>query len=663
MHQPDYEDEQGMMSMPWVFLHAIKDYYEMPWLLSKFPRLKATFNLTPTLIRQIRLYEEHGYEKDRFLLLWRREVPALTPEEKAYLVKICRSTQFETMVKPFGRYAALYHQELLDDNELLDLEVLFMLSWCGNYLRQNSAIVQRMMQKEKDYTQQEKEELLDALVTFIPQILPFYGTLLQNGQISLSTTPYNHPILPLLLDMGTAALSNPGTVLPKDPLTLEEDAEKQVGKAIALYTEVFGEKPTGLWPAEGAVDEKSLHLYRENGIEWVATDEEILFKTLGNNAKSLSHRCYEYDTVFIAFRDHALSDSIGFHYRYMPEKDAVQDFMGRLNEIGEEDPEANVFVIVDGENAWEFYRNNAMDFFLTLYDTVSKSRTVTMQRFDEAAEAERQKLPSLHPGSWIYGTFDTWVGQSEKNRAWELIYQTKRETAASYSTLDKERQAAVDEHFLTSECSDWFWWYGDDHYSEFLEEFDTLFRSHLISVYELCGMQVPSTLYLSIFNERKAVQSQTRPQFPLSAEVDGKVSSFYEWLGAGVVDESKMFSTMDGAKRIVEKLYYGEDESLVYFRLDVDVVQFLERYKEIKVHFKELPDAIVLPVAEHYAQDGLALACGDIVEFSIDKEYCQKKCGLHLQLEITDRQDRSEFVPIFGEIEVCLDDYSQNWFI
>jgi len=663
MHQPDYVDEKGIMYMPWVFLHGIKDYYDMPWLLSKFPKLKATFNLTPTLIRQIRLYEKHGYEKDRFLMLLHREVSTLNPEEKGYLVKICRSAPFETMVKPLERYAALYHKEHFEENELLDLEVLFLLSWCGNYLRQNSTVVQRLMPKETAYTQKDKEELLDTLLKFIPQILPFYGTLLQSGKISLSTTPYNHPILPLLIDMQTAAVSNPKTVLPKDPLSLEQDAHRQVDKAIELYTEVFGRKPTGLWPAEGAVDEKSLHLYRDSGIRWVATDEEILFRTLKNNEKNLSHQCYEYDTVFIAFRDHSLSDSIGFRYRYMSEEEAVKDFMGRLGEIGKQDPDANVFVIVDGENAWEFYRNNAMDFFLTLYDAVSKSRTVAMQSFDEAAEAKRQTLPSLHPGSWIYGTFDTWAGQSEKNRAWELIYQTKRETAASYRNLDKDTQAAVDEHFLASECSDWFWWYGEDHFSDFLSEFDMLFRSHLIAAYELCDMPVPTNLYLNIFNERKAVRSQTRPQSPLSVEVDGKESSFYEWLGAGMVDESRMFSTMDGAKRIVQKLYYGENETLMYFRLDVDVEQFLKMYKEVKLHFKELPDVIVLPVADHYEQDGLTLVCKDIVEFSIDKKHCQKKSGLHLQLEITDKQNRSEFVPIFGEIEVCFNDYSKNWFI
>ncbi|RRS30359.1 MAG: hypothetical protein P794_07235 [Epsilonproteobacteria bacterium (ex Lamellibrachia satsuma)] len=663
MHQPNYVDENGIMCMPWVFLHAIKDYYEMPWLLSRFPRLKATFNLTPTLIKQIKLYEAYGYEKDKFLMIWIREVSRLKEEEKKYLIKICKSTPFDTMAKPLKRYAALYHNENFNEDELIDLEVLFLLSWCGNYLRQNSTVVQMLIGKETPYIQSDKVELLDALLEFIPQILPFYATLLQSGQISLSTTPYNHPILPLLIDMQTAIASNPRTVLPQNPLSLEEDARKQVDKAIELYVEVFGQKPTGLWPAEGAVDEKSLHLYRERGIQWVATDEAILLKTFKSNERKLCYQRYEYDSVFIAFRDHALSDSIGFRYRFMKEKDAVEDFMKRLDEIGQQNQDANVFVVVDGENAWEFYRNNAMDFFLKLYDAVNKSRTVSMQRFDEAAKEKRRELSSLHPGSWIYGTFDTWVGQSEKNRAWELIYQTKKETAASYRRLDQKTRALVDEHFLASECSDWFWWYGEDHFSDFLEEFDTLFRSHLIAIYELCRIPVPSNLYLNIFNKRNAFLSQVKPQFPLSVEIDGKESSFYEWLGAGMIDESKVFSTMDGAKRIVQKLYYGENETFMYFRLDVNMKQFLKTYKEIKLHFKESPDAIVLPVATHYQQDGLILVCKDVVEFSIDKKYCRKKSNLHLQLEITDKQNSSEFVPIFGEIEVCLNDYSKNWFI
>ena len=663
MHQPDYADASGMQRMPWVFLHAIKDYYDMPWMLSHYPNLQATFNLTPTLIRQLKRYEAYGYEKDTFLQQWIQRTETLDEKTKNALIKVCRSAPYDTMVKPLARYAALYKKSNYSAEEMRDLEVLFILAWCGNYLRENEPVVGQMLAKGEGYTEEEKQILMDTLIAFIPKILPFYGMQLQNGRISLSTTPYNHPILPLLIDMHTAAVANPETVLPREPLSLAEDAEKQIEAAVALFQETFGEKPTGFWPAEGAVDTESVHLYSKHGIRWIATDEMLLFKTLGTSDRSLLYRPYRYDDVTVLFRDHPLSDSIGFRYRYLSAVEAVDDFMVQLMQIGKRVPEATVSVILDGENAWEFYPQNGMAFFRGLYERIDNDPSVEMLHFDALLATKSTALETLHPGSWIGGTFDTWVGADEKNRAWELLYQTKRETAETYAKLSSEKKKEVDVHFLAGECSDWFWWYGDDHFSDFLLEFDTLFRSHLMAVYKLCGLSVPPNLYMNIFKQRSASEGRLRPQFPISVEVDGKESSFYEWLGAGKVDDGRLFSTMDGVKRSIRVLYYGENETTLFFRLDTDVKHFLETCKEIRLHFKETDTPVVLPVSAHYDNEGMQLACADFVEFSVDKRYCRQKKKLHLQLELVEADGTTEFVPLFGEIEVCLDDYSKNWFV
>jgi len=661
MHQPDYRDKKGFLQMPWVFLHSIKDYYEMPWLLSLFPNLKATFNLTPSLIKQIQVYEKNGYKKDKFLLSWIKDPKELEEADKKSLIKICKSSQFDTMVSSFPRFAELFYKDSYNDNELIELEVLFMLSWCGNFLRQNDSVIKNLIDKKRGYNALDKANLLDTLLKFIPKILPFYAKLLKKGQISLSTTPFNHPILPLLLDMNNAKISNPDTALPKEYFSLEDDALKQVDFSIKLYKEVFGVNPNGFWPAEGAVDEKSLQLYKRKGIKWVATDEAILFKTLKNNQKDLIYELFEYSDVFIAFRDHFLSDLIGFSYRYQKANDAVNDFVHKVNNINSKKEDATVFVIVDGENAWEFYQNNAMDFFIKLYEKLSNEKNIQTRNFDEINNLKKNKLATLHPGSWIYGTFDTWVGHNEKNRAWELIYQTKRDTKECI--FDEKTSKLVEKHFLASECSDWFWWYGDDHFSDFLEEFDLLFRSHLQDIYKLANMKIPSNLMLPISKEREAKLSQTKPQFNITVNVNGIKDSFYEWLGSGLVDESKAYSTMDTSRGIVQQLYYGEDANFIYIRLDADNKKLFKEYEEIKIHLKELKKIITLPIMEKYEQNGVKLAIKDILELSIDKKICKNMKKINLQIEITDKKSNSQFVPIFGDIEVCNEEFEKNWFL
>ena len=657
MHQPSYESD-GVLQMPWVFLHCIKDYYDMPWLLSKYPSLKATFNITPTLIRQIKIYERDGYKKDKFLSLWIKDVTLLSFEEKKYLVKICKSAQYETMVKGLSRFDELYDIKEYSPDDFRDLEVMFMLSWCGNYLRENSSVVKNLIQKQRNFSEKDKNELLDELIGFLPEILPFYKKLLKQKQISISTTPYNHPILPLLFDMKNAKLANPKTILPKEYFSLKEDAFVQVDMAIELYEELFGQKPSGFWPAEGAVDEESLKCYKDRGIKWVATDEEILYKSLKKDDKNLKYKRYEHNDIFIGFRDHYLSDLIGFAYRYKDDKEAVDDFIGKIDKL---EVDSSVFVILDGENAWEFYKNNAKDFFTGLYKKLSSSKEIKTLNFDETISLKKEKLPTLSPGSWIYGNFDTWVGHSEKNRAWELLYQTKRDTKDC--KVDKEVSQKIKNHFLQAECSDWFWWYGEDHFSDFLSEFDKLFRSHLIEIYNLCGLRVPSTLLLPVQKEREIKLTAVKPKFNLNVKIDGKKSSFYEWLGSGVVDESRIFATMQGSSQVVEKLYYGENDKFIFFRIDGNIKKILNEYKELKIHLKELNKIYEIPIRKSFYNDLIYMSIDEIIEIGIDKKICQNRNKINLQIELVDKDKNSEFIPIYGDIEVCDNGYEKNWFI
>ena len=308
------------------------------------------------------------------------------------------------MVKPLERFDTLYHQEYYSDEDLIDFEMVFMLSWCGNYLRQENSVVKELFAKGRGYSQSDKRELLHTLCHFLETILPFYAKLQNDGIISVSTTPYNHPILPLLIDINNARLANVHTALPDNPLSLKDDAIEQVVRSIDLYEKTFGRKPTGFWPAEGAVDEASIDIYTENGLRWIATDEAILFRSLQNESRSILYKPYRYKGMTIGFRDHALSDLIGFTYRFKSGYDATEHFMQSLQMIAYETNDPTVFVILDGENAWEFFENNGYDFFTTLYSRLSLTPWCSTITMEEASEVSSFGiLNDLAPGSWIHG--------------------------------------------------------------------------------------------------------------------------------------------------------------------------------------------------------------------------------------------------------------------
>jgi len=660
MHQPDYRTPDGHIEMPWVFLHAIKDYYDMPWILSTFHSPKATFNLTPSLMEQLRIYERE-WRRDRFLSLWIEEPSTLSAAEREWVLRICRSSRYDTMVKPLAAFAQLYDKESLDDAQLLDMEVLFILSWCGNYLRRNSTVVRELIGKGSGFDSSDKKRLLDELLSFIPSILPFYGLLQDMGRISVSTTPLNHPILPLLIDMKNASISNPHTQIPANPVSLEDDAREQIDRALKLYEEIFGKTPGGFWPAEGAVDEKSLGLYREYGLGWVATDEAILLRSLESDDRSLIYERYSYEGLHIAFRDHALSNLIAFSYRYKDPIEAASDLLSHIEKIGRSaEGDKTVSIILDGENAWEFYPNNGMDFFEALYSTLESHDTIETATMDELSRLPSKELEKLHPGSWIYGTFDTWVGAPEKNRAWELIFQTHSDYMHHRERLDSETREKIGEEFLIAECSDWFWWYGDDHYTEYSEEFDSLFREHLMKIYEYMGMAAPSSLFRPISRKGDLHAIVIEPRFAITPLVNGRVESFFEWLGSGMIDESKLFSTMDRVRGPIETIHWGEDSENIYIRLDGD----MKSWDRIDLYAEETKESFSIEKEAKFSDGYIRAAVDEIVEIAIDKRLFSGKERATLRLEMIKEDIPVQTLPGSGELTIELKKREcRDWFV
>ncbi|SFV51565.1 Amylopullulanase / [hydrothermal vent metagenome] len=672
MHQPDYRDTSGIMQMPWVFLHAIKDYYDMPWMMARYSSLKATFNITPPLIKQINLYAEDISTNDRFFGLWTKHPSELNETDRQWMIKMCKSAPYETMVAPIEPYSHLYHLEDYSDDELCDMEVWFVLAWCGVYLRTTNHIVQELLENRGRFSCEQKLSLLDTLGEFISTIFPYYAKLQKDGVISLSTTPLNHPILPLLIDMKNATLANPSTNLPEHPLSLESDARLQISKAQELFRDTFGFDALGFWPAEGAVDERSVALYREAGLRWIATDEAILFKSLGSDDREQLYHPYNHKGVTIGFRDHGLSDLIGFTYRFWDAQKAADHFISSLNTISKGGDDRTVFVILDGENAWEFYQNNAFDFFDALYRKVHHTQWCNMVGMDEISQKESRPLLHLAPGSWIHGEFNTWVGHPEKSRGWELIYMTRRDYQRHKDKLEDDQKDKIKEHFLAAECSDWFWWYGDDHSTDFGAEFDELFRSHLIEIYMIMNIAPPYDLYIPIISDRSSENFMLQPKFSIEPTINGYYNTFFEWVGSGSVDETKLFSTMDRVRGPVAKIRYGQNGKKVFCAFEGDI-SMLRKCDSLHVMIEPYNVHFIIEISslctnkkvtKEFDNIVLEIACDSWLELSIDFSSIEDSKDIQLRFEIERDGIIIQTLPGYGELELDLETtYAENWFV
>jgi alpha-amylase/alpha-mannosidase (GH57 family) len=689
MHQPWYRDEHtGEFMMPWVFLHAIKDYAELPWIQSHYPTIHATYNLVPSMMTQLEIYIEEGYKNDRLLALIAKNAPDLTESEKEQLLDKCFFANPRTMIAPLWRFNELYRKRSMfhtagdalrqfNEEEMTDLAVVFLLSWCGNLLRRENALVRSLITKGSGFSQLEKTELIDALIHFCGSILPLYKSMQDQGKIAVFTTPFYHPILPLLLDLNAAKQSDSNIATPNKWSDYSEDAVVHVEDSVEWYKKNFARDPVGFWPAEGSVSNKALALMAKNGVKYACTDEDVLFKSLPNPHYRIDlYKRYALATengeIGVLFRDKALSDLIGFNYSNMDPIAAAEDFMAKLRGVYDAvDFDAIVPVFLDGENAWEFYENNAFDFFNALYQRLSNAdwcRAVTIPEAYQLENTKKIELKSIEPGSWIYGTFGTWMGHSEKNRAWELLSQTREDFKARENDLVDSTIALIKKELMIAEGSDWFWWYGDDHYTPLAAEFDENFRSHLIKVYKLMGIKPHPSLSDPIKHVETAID-QIPQSAPISPKIEGEESSYFEWIGAGKIDLSRAFSAMDSSGALFKTLQFGTDGKHYYFALCGNIEPIKTGGYEIKIetngtHKYERRVRLTDELSKiPYSADGIKIALGKNIEVAMDAPLSKPSDMLEVAFLLYKQETLIQRVPLHNTLTLKMPNFDALWYI
>jgi alpha-amylase/alpha-mannosidase (GH57 family) len=651
--------------MPWVFLHAIKDYYDMPWYLEKHPKIKATFNLVPSLLVQLGAYENPEVD-DKFLKTLRKRVEELDASEKEYLVEYLFFSNEHNMIKPFARYHELFlKKENFSNSELIDLELLFLLAWCGNYLRESNKVVKNLIKKGRGFTHEDKIELLNSLAKFIKEVIPYYKKLSDSGQIEISTTPFNHPISPLLFDIENGKLANSSTPLPKYEGNFKDYAFMQINSAIEYYEKLFGKKPHGWWPAEGSVSYDFLEVLNKKGALWACSDQEVLYKS-GHFQKEDIYKNnilkFQDGEVNLFFRDRELSDLIGFTYSGWDAKSAVDDLIQRLRKIFvNSTTNCNVNIILDGENAWEHYPDNAKEFFELLYIELASCNWIDSRLFDEVANDKKidsNELHDLQPGSWINGDFKIWIGHQEKNKAWEMLFQTKADFEKNEKKLDEKTVKIIKNEFLIAQSSDWFWWYGDDHHTDLGSTFDKLFRTHLMNIYTLMDKKIPTNILEPIVesssdNNDGFIKSSSNR---ITATLDGKISNFYEWLGSAKMNLSHELSSMSMHDFLIDEIYYGCDKDSCYIALIGDLSEGV-----VEMEFGS-GKKIKMPISNSlHSHNGISFITDEIMEIKIDKKLVKNDT---VSFKLFRDGKLSQIMPLYSKIEFnCLKDIKRNWFI
>jgi len=544
MHQPYYEDlATGEHILPWVRLHAIKDYWGMVAMLEEFPRVRVTFNLVPSLVRQIQAFAE-GRAKDRHLELGLKPAAELTPDEARWMVANGFHAPYGRMIGPYPRYAQLHayriDRQSFAEEDLRDLQVWHKLAWMDPDLLSHDLRLVGLVKKDRGFSEDDKALLRSVELDVLARVVPAYREASDRGQIELATSPFYHPILPLLCDSDAHQVAQPGSPGPRTRFRRPGDARLQIDRAVAFHEATFGRRPAGMWPSEGSVSDEAVSLMAAAGLKWIATDEDILSRSLKTPMRpDLLYRPYrigERGPVAL-FRDHAMSDRIGFQYQSWSADAAAADFVEQVRSAGRRfagaggGEVATIPVILDGENAWEYYEGGGRPFLRALYRALSAADDIETVTMAEAAEGPSMRLPTIFPGSWINGDFYIWIGHRDDHRAWNQL-SAARDTYDQYAdAVAAEARDRALEELLIAEGSDWFWWYGDDHSSDHDADFDDLFRRHLRNAYAALGAPIPEQLFATNITTG-AGPDRLEPSGRLAVTLDGRDTSFLEWVGA-----------------------------------------------------------------------------------------------------------------------------------
>jgi len=587
MHQPVYELD-GVFLMPWARLHAVKDYLDMVTILDKYPRLKLNINIVPALLDELIQYSENGFD-DIHSSLSCSKIEELTQNDKEYILNNFFNSKYETMVYPYPTYRKLFKKRYsnnsisVDDfsnQEFSDLMALFNLSWIDTTHYEKYPKIKELIEKGHNYSLKDRIEIIKIHKEIIKEIIPAYKKYINEGRIELTTSPYYHPIMPVLCDYETATKN----VQTKENLPLnfrlKRDANYQVKSALDRIQEVFGVRPKGMWASEFCLTNSVLDVFSEEGIFWTISDESILSKSINfefirdfkGNLEDPYYllKTYTYTgsnkNIDVIFRDSHIPTLINFEYCNIETSIAINDLYNKIKSIQNKllvspDESHLLTIALDGENCWESYQNDGNDFLNAIYSKLEQDETIETVLITDYISSDKNKktLNKIYPGSWITGDFNFWLGEPVKNLAWQYLNNVRDFLKKTIKNSEDETVKKALRELYIAEGSDWFWWYGEPNNSGQDNVFDFLFREHLKNTYKFLGYEYPSYLDNSIIEtayENSGISNSEIPQ----SNTGWLYSDSIDLIDGPVFQESKIFDNIN----------YGFDNDNMYFKLQLN---------------------------------------------------------------------------------------------
>jgi len=647
MHQPQYRDpETGRYVLPWTRLHALKDYWGMVKILEDFPGFHATFNVVPSLGLQLEEYASGQFNEPWFELAF-RDAEQLNREDKTEILQRAFQVNHERLLARWPRFMELYEwsrpaggaqaQVTFTPRDWRDLQLLSQLAWMDEEWIAHDPVINALSARGKDFNEKDKAALKKKQLEFLRMVLPIYRDAAARGQIEISTTPFYHPILPLICDSDIARVANPSTPLPRRAYRRPEDAREQLRRAKEYHRRVFGVQPAGLWPSEGSVSDQTLAIAAEEGFRWFGTDEGVLGRTLdigffreASGLAANAEKLYRPWRVQMGangitglFRDHLISDLIGFVYSRMDSKAGAADLHGRLRAISDRlqtQQPLTVCLFLDGENAWEYYPGHGREFLCEFYGRVQGDPDFRALTASEAiaAAGDIPQTGGIFPASWINANFDVWIGHAEDVQAWDLLWDAREAYARAEEARKQGRNDAPSEEalkeakesLLAAEGSDWCWWFGPEHSTANDAEFDALYRRHLTAIYRALGMVAPDELAKPIKRQPERALFLAPSEY-LRVDVNGRDSSYFEWLGAALYSPERRSGAMHGRTFYLRELRYGFESNRFCVRVDAFPKALAElENAEFRVTVQAQCEVTVMAKLSH----------GKLVEFAVEQE-------------------------------------------
>lgn len=599
MHQPVYQlTSGGDYLMPWVRLHAVKDYLDMAMWTKKFDKLKLNFNIVPILVDSIIDYAEKGAHDihSRMTITPENE---LKKEDKIFILNNFFDANYQTMILTNPEYHRLYQivqaegtndTSIFTNQEYADLMALFNLAWVDPSYKTSNSELKKLIKKGKNYTLEDRINIIEIQRDIIRKIIPSTKKLVEKNKIEITTSPYYHPILPILLDYKNIKKNQ----IPDDDISnlkTELDAKIQTEMALDRIEEVFGKRPRGIWPSEHCVNGKTLELLSSIGVDWSISDEGILANSINfefehdfkGYLKEPYHllKTYRYKTknsdLKMIFRDSSIPNLISFEYQNHNPIATANDLYDRIKVLQSKilsspDREHLLTIALDGENCWENYLEDGASFLKTLYTLITEDDTLETVLISDYLDNTKEDKPlnKIASGSWMNRNFKLWIDEPVKDIAWTYLKRVRQDFSnfVKREPLNPNIELARRELFIC-EGSDWFWWYGEPNDSGRDNIFDFLFRTHLKNIYRYLDLDTPKYLDEPISNISTTKPSKY-PKSLITPEINGKFVTTEEdiWNNAGFIEipdgpvlrESKLF----------DKIRFGNDENYFYLKFNLN---------------------------------------------------------------------------------------------